>query len=140
MSVEFEIQTAIFTALTSSSSMTNAVNNAIYGEPPANKIYPYVCLNDIITLPHNRHGKLGYQSNISFFIYTQNGMLGDYEALNISGIMNSILNLKRLSLESSNLKMVVCKLDRDQIFRKDDIVGIEKRYDIIVHDENSNTY
>jgi hypothetical protein len=48
--------------------------------------------------------------------------------------------MKKLALESSNLTMIVCKLDRDSIFRKDDIIGVEKRYDVIVHDSTLNTY
>lgn len=140
MNIEFEVQTAIFSAMTSSSTLTNSVSNRIYGEMPANKEYPYIVLNDMVTLPHNRHGRLGYQINICFFIYTKPGLLGDYEATNISSYMNSILNMKKLALESSALTMVVCKLDRDSIFRKDDIIGIEKRLDVIVHDSTLNTY
>lgn len=136
--LEFEAQTALFSALTSSSDFMTAVSNKVFDTPPDNKPCPFVCLESTNSEPFNRHGKKGLNVYFTFEIYTQVDGLGSYTAKNIKGIMDDVLNMQIFDLETSNFKMDICKfMDSDTIKNKD-INGMSVIYHTILR--NTNNY
>lgn len=136
--LEFEVQTAIFTALTSSSSFMTAVSNKLFDTPPDNKSYTYVCLESTNSVPFNRHGKKGLIVYFTFEIYTQVNGLGSYIVKNIKGIMDDILNMKKFSLQTSSFRMDICKFVSSDTFKNKDINGMSVIYQAILR--NTSNY
>jgi len=134
-SAKFEAQTAIFSALTSSSAFMT-VAGSLYDTPPDNKTYPYVCLETSNETPFNRHNRKGWNVYMTFGIYTKPGLLGSYPTEQIKAAMDIALNLKRFSL-TGTLIMVICKFFSCNDFKNQDIQGANVTYHVIVHD-NAN--
>lgn len=134
--MEFEAQTAIFLALTSSSDFMTAVSNKLFETPPDNQPYTYVCLENTNSDPFNRHGKKGLNVYFKFDIYAQSEGLGSYEAKNIKGIMDDVLNLQKFSMESTNFSMDICKFVDSDTFKNKDINGMSVIYQAILRDTN----
>jgi hypothetical protein len=126
--LEFEAQTALFSALTSSSTFMTAVSNKLFDTPPDDKPYPYVCLSNTNDEPFNRHGKKGLNVYFTFEIYTQVDGLGSYTAKNIKGIMDDVLNMQVFNLETSSFKMDICKFVSKDTFKNKDITGMSVIY------------
>ena len=138
--IAFEVQTALVLALTSSSSFTTAINNRLYDNPPDNMDYPYVAIGDCIEIPFGSHARVGRELNMNFTVYTKPYELGSYSAKNIRGIMDSILNMKRFTMESTNTyEMVICKLDSYDQSKNKEVLSIDCRYNIIVNSKVNNT-
>jgi len=136
--LEFEAQTALFSALTSSATFMTAVSNKIFDTPPDNKAYPYVCLESTNNDPFNRHGKKGLNVYFTFEIYTNVGELGSYTAKNIKGIMDDVLNMKKFNLETASFKMDICKFANSDTFKNKDINGMSVIYMTILR--NTTNY
>ena len=134
--LEFEAQTTIFNALTSSSAFMTAVSNKIFDTPQDNQAEPYVCLENINSTPHNRHGKLGRNVYYTFGIYTQPYGLGTYEANNIHGIMDDVLDMKRLTMETSNFENHITKFFDSDTFKNKDRQGRLVTYHTILWNKN----
>lgn len=138
--IAFEVQTALVSALTSSSSFTNSINSRLYDNPSDNLDYPYVVIGDCIEIPFGSHQRVGRELNMNFTVYTRPYELGSYQAKNIRGIMDSVLNMKRFQMESTNTyEMVICKLDSYDQAKNKDIISIDCRYNIIVNSLVNNT-
>lgn len=135
----FEVQTALFNALTSSAALT-AVCNKIIDKPGDNENYPYICLEETNDIPANRHGYLGFDIFFSFGIYTQPGQLGMYPSKQIRGIMDSIINMKKFDLETDSNKMRVCKFFSGDEFQNNDVYGQIVTYEVIAHETVLNSY
>lgn len=136
--MEFEAQTALFYALTSSSDFMTAVSNRLFDTPPDNQPYTYVCLEKTSNEPFNRHGKKGLNVYFTFQIYAQSEGLGSYEIKNIKGIMDDVLNMQIFDLETSNFKMDICKFVGSDDSKNKDINVMSVIYQTILR--NTNNY
>ena len=105
----WEVQKAVVSAMTSSTTLTTLVSSKIYDEPPTNEDYPYIVVGNPTETGDNTLQKLGFNNTIICFIYTKPYGLGWYPATQIFDAMNAVLNAKRLPL--TNLNIVHCKND-----------------------------
>jgi len=134
VSSKFEVQTALFSALTSSSTLMSAINNNIYDHMPDNSGYPYVALAACSTLPANRHGRKGWRHLFTFEVATQPGTLGSYTREAIAGEIDKVLNLKTFNLTTTAYNLVKGQLVSDNDYEDNDIWGKNITYDFTVHD------
>jgi hypothetical protein len=74
----------------------------------------------------------------TFAIYTKPGELGTYTCKNIFDTMDNILNMKIFALETTTLKMRICKFFSYNEFKNDDIIGANVTYEVIVHNTIAN--
>lgn len=135
--LQFEAQTALFSALTSSTDFMTAVSNKLFDSPPDNKQYPYVCLSSSNDDPFNRHGKKGLYAFFTFEIYTKVDGLGSYSAKNIKRIMDDVLNMQKFDLETSTFKMDICRFISSDTFKNKDIDGMSVIYQTILRDTSN---
>lgn len=135
----FEVQTALYNALENSTNFMDLIQS-LSDKPSDNQNYPYVCLEEENELPANRHQYLGKQMFFSFGIYTKTGQLGTYIAKKIYNEMNTVLDMKKFILETSTLKMRICKLFNYEEFQNSDIIGAFVTYEVILHDTVENVY
>jgi hypothetical protein len=132
MSMEFECQKSVYTAMMANTTLTNLVSSRIYDEPPENLIYPYILIGGGGSIPHLRHEYDGIEDNFLITIFTQPGTLGFYPANEIAGEIKSSLHLKKLNISDSNLKNIITKeesLDRE---RAGQYRNIDLRYKMII--------
>lgn len=127
----FEAQTAIFKALTSSSSFTST-GAALYDTPPDNSAYPYVCVDNTNVRKMNRHSKKGWGIYLTLGIYTNPGLLGSYQMENIYSAIDDVVNLNRFDLESSDLYMTKITEVGNSSIRNSEIYTKALTYDIII--------
>jgi hypothetical protein len=106
----WDIQKSLVSVLTSSTSFTDLVGSSIFDEPPTNQNYPYVVITTPTEISDNTLTKIGFESTISFFIYTKPEGLGWYTCYKILDSMNAVLNIKKPTLD--NLNIVMCKMDQ----------------------------
>lgn len=128
MSASWEIQDALYTVLKNDSTLGNLIEG-IYDEPPTNQVQNYIVIGDSIENPDDNHSTLGYETYMTFVIYTKPAGLGYYPAKQIMARMNTLLNTKRFTL--TTLRMLLCEYDNHSTFKKDDIRGIRVRYKVL---------
>lgn len=125
----WEVQKAIVSTLTGSTTVTSLIGSAIYDEPPTNVQYPYVVVMDGEELPNDNHNRLGFEATCTLFIYTKSSGLGWYQAVKILDAFNEVLNRKRLELDT--LFCEICKLDNVIKNRVDETRILEVQYSVL---------
>lgn len=138
MSASWEVQKALYSALKGDTTFMGLINNKLYDEPPTNSSYPYVTCSDMIEISDNDLSHRGFEVSAIFSIYTKPAGLGFYQAKQILGAMNTVLNIKRFSL--TGYEMIVCKFDNAITERDDDIRIITVRYTVLVDSNTLITY
>jgi hypothetical protein len=138
MSASWEAQVSLYNALSGNSTFMNLIGSRLYDEPEANSTYPYVVIGDTIEIPDNRLLRNGFEVMMTFHIYTKPEGLGFYQAKKILEQMNSILNVKKLSMTSYT--MVICQLDNVLTERDDDKRIISARYKVIAHSDTNISF
>jgi len=131
MSATWEIQKAIYSALSGNSTFMDAIGNRLYDEPPVNLAYPYTVIGDVTEISDNRLYETGFEDTITLHIYTKPGSLGFKEAKQILEKMNDVLNLKVFDLTSYT--MLICKFENAMSFRDEDKRIISVRYRVIAN-------
>lgn len=137
-SAKFLIQSAIMSALTSSTAFMALVGSRVYDSPPDNLIYPYACIENCTTLPANRHQRKGWKHLFTFGVYTQPGLSGGYPTEVIYKEMDEVINLKKYALTGS-YTMITAQLVSKNDFKKNDIVGSNITYNLTVFDSSNVT-
>ena len=108
------------------------ISNRIYDEPPKNSVYPYVVMGDVTEIPDNRHNQLGYDVMATLYIHTKPGRSSFKPAKQILEDMNTVLNMKTLSMEGG-FTMIICKYENSETKRDGDKRIISVRYRVIAH-------
>ena len=134
MSAQWEAQKALYDQLSADSTFMNLIGDRLYDEPPTNNTYPYVVVGDAIEIPDDTILYRGYDTSVTFKIYTKPAGLGSYTSKQILEEMNRILNVKKFSMDS--LTMVICKFENALTDRDGDIRTMSVRYQVI-SDENT---
>lgn len=129
MSAQWEVQKALYTALSSDSAFMNKIGSRFYDEPPTNETFPYVTIGYMIENKYNRMNNEGYEISARFDIYTKSGRLGYKPAKEILVEMNRILNLKRFNLTGFN--MIQCYYETSDTERDEDKRILSARYTIL---------
>lgn len=135
MSATWEVQKALYDALSGNSTFMNLIGSKLYDEPPTDTDYPYVCISNATEISDNRLDKLGFEDTLTFSIYTKPSGLGFYTAKKILESMNSVLNVKRFSLTSFN--MLMCKIDNVSTLKDSDKRIILARYRVWAHSDTA---
>lgn len=128
MSATWEVQKAVYSTLKADSTFMNLIES-LTDEPPTNETYPYVIIGDGTETPDDNHSTLGFETYLNLIIYTKPAGLGYYTATQILERMNTLLNTKRLTLDT--LRMLLIVYDNSSKFRNKDIRGINVRYKIL---------
>jgi len=131
MSAMWETQKALYDTLSEDSTFMALINNRIYDEPPTNEQYPFVVIGESTEIRENRLNQIGYETTAIFTIYDKSGGLGTYNIKAIYDRMNTLLNMKRLSMD--NYTMVICMLDNAFTARDGDKRLMNVRYRVIAH-------
>ena len=134
MSAQWEAQKALYDQLSADSTFMNLIGSRLYDEPPTNNTYPYVVVGDAIEIPDNTLSYKGYDTSVTFTIYTKPAGLGSYTAKQILEEMNRILNMKKFSMDT--LTMIICKFENALTDRDGDIRTMSVRYQVL-SDENT---
>lgn len=129
MSAQWEVQKAIYTALSADSAFMTKIGSRLYDEPPTNETFPYVTIGYMIENKYNRFNNEGYEVSARLDIYTKSGRLGYKPAKEILVEMNRILNLKRFNLTGFN--MVQCYYETSDTERDEDKRILSARYTIL---------
>jgi len=129
----WEVQKAIYTALTANTNLMTLVSNRIYDEPPTNETYPYLVIGDAQEIDQNRLAYKGYEIQSTIVIYTKPAGLGFYTAKKIGEEVSNSLNCKKLHL--TGYTMVICKLDNSYTNREDDKRILTVRYMSLVDED-----
>ncbi len=134
----WEVQKAMYSALTSNTNLMALVSSRIYDEPPTDIAYPYIVLGDMVEIDQNRLAYRGFEISATFNIYTKVEGLGYYTAKKILEEMNNSLNCKKLPLTSYT--MVICKMDNSYTDREEDKRVLSAKYKIIVDNDTLITF
>jgi hypothetical protein len=129
MSAQWEVQKALYTALSADSAFMNKIGSRLYDEPPTNETFPYVTIGYMIENKYNRFNNEGYEISARLDIYTKSGRLGYKPAKEILVEMNRILNLKRFNLTGFN--MIQCYYETSDTERDEDKRILSARYTIL---------
>lgn len=129
MSAQWEVQKALYTALSSDSTFMTKIGSRLYDEPPTNETFPYVTIGYMIENKYNRFNNEGYEVSARLDIYTKSGRLGYKPAKEILVEMNRILNLKRFNLTGFN--MIQCYYETSDTERDEDKRILSARYTIL---------
>jgi hypothetical protein len=129
MSAQWEVQKALYTALSGDSAFMTKIGSRLYDEPPTNETFPYVTLGYMIENKYNRFNNEGYEVSARLDIYTKSGRLGYKPAKEILVEMNRILNLKRFNLTGYN--MIQCYYETSDTERDEDKRILSARYTIL---------
>ena len=129
MSAQWEVQKALYTALSADSAFMTKIGSRLYDEPPTNETFPYVTIGYMIENKYNRFNNEGYEISARFDIYTKSGRLGYKPAKEILVEMNRILNLKRFNLTGYN--MIQCYYETSDTERDEDKRILSARYTIL---------
>lgn len=132
MSAQWEVQKALYTALSSNSTFMTKIGSRLYDEPPTNETFPYVTIGYMIENKYNRMNNAGYEISARIDIYTKSGRLGYRPAKEILAEMNRILNLKRFNLIGFN--MVQCYYETSDTERDEDKRILSVRYTVLCQD------
>ena len=129
MSAQWEVQKAIYTALSADSAFMTKIGSRFYDEPPTNETFPYVTLGYMIENKYNRFNNEGYEITARLDIYTKSGRLGYKPAKEILVEMNRVLNLKRFNL--TGYYMIQCYYETSDTERDGDKRILSVRYTIL---------
>lgn len=129
MSAQWEVQKALYTALSGDSAFMTKIGSRLYDEPPTNETFPYVTIGYMIENKYNRFNNEGYEVSARLDIYTKSGRLGYKPAKEILVEMNRILNLKRFNLTGFN--MIQCYYETSDTERDEDKRILSARYTIL---------
>jgi hypothetical protein len=132
MSAQWEVQKALYLALSSDNTFMTKIGSRLYDEPPTNETYPYVKIGYMTESKYNRLDNKGFEISATINIYTKSGRLGFKPAKEILVEMNRILNQKRFSLTGFN--MIQCYFEYSDNNRIDDKRIITSNYTIIVQE------
>jgi len=124
----WEIQKSLVSTLTSSTTLSSIIGSKIYDEPPTNQQYPYIVVTAPTEVSDNTLNRIGFESTLTFFIYTKPEGLGWYQAETILDAMNEVLNVKKPTL--ANLDIRFCKNDEVSYEKIEDKRIIISRYRI----------
>ena len=130
MSCLWEVQKAIYTALSGDSTFMALVFNRLYDEPDTNEEYPYVIIGNCVENKRNILNGIGYEVYMDIRIYTKPFGLGYYEAKTILNRMNTILNFKKFSM--TGFTMVNCQYENSYTDKENELRIISARYKILV--------
>ena len=103
MSAQWEVQKAIYTALSTDTAFMTKIGSRLYDEAPTNEAFPYVTLGNMTEIKYNRLVNKGYEISARIDIYTKTGRLGYKPAKEILVEMNRVLNQKRFSMTGYNM-------------------------------------
>ena len=103
MSAQFEVQKAIYIALSADSTFMNKIGSRLYDEAPTNETFPFVTLGSMNEIKYNRLVNKGFEITAKLDIYTKSGRLGFKPAKEILIEMNRVLNQKSFNLTGFNM-------------------------------------
>lgn len=132
MSAQWEVQKAIYTALSSDTTFMTKIGSRLYDEPPTNESFPYVVLGQMIENKYNRFNSKGFEIFSRLDIYTKTGRLGFKPAKEILVEMNRLLNQKIFSL--TGYSMIQCYYENSDTARDEDKRIITVRYTVLVQE------
>lgn len=132
MSAQWEVQKAIFTALSTDSAFMAKIGSRLYDEPPTNETFPYVQIGYMQEGKFNRLLNKGFDITAILNIYTKSGRLGFKPAKEILVEMNRVLNQKRFSMTGFN--MIQCYFEYADNNRIDDKRIITATYKILTQE------
>jgi hypothetical protein len=138
MSAQWEAQVALYDALMANSTFTTLISSRLYDEPPTNSAYPYVVIGNTTEITDNRLNYNGFDVTITFDIFTKPGGLGFWQAKKILEAMNTVLNVKKMSM--SNYTMLICQFVNSITDRDDDIRIISARYRVLCHSDTAISF
>lgn len=125
----WEVQKAIYTALSTDSTFMTKIGSRLYDEPPTNETFPYVTIGNMFETRNNKLLSKGFEIRARIDIYTKSGRLGYKPAKEIQVDIDRVLNLKRFNLDSYN--MVQCFLESSDTERDEDKRILSSRYVIL---------
>lgn len=132
MSAQWEVQKALYTALSTDSAFMNKIGSRLYDEAPTNSTFPYVSLGYMIENKYNRLLSKGFQISATIDIYTKSGRLGYKPAKEILVEMNRVLNQKRFPVTGYN--MIQCYFEASNTERDEDKRIITAQYIILIQE------
>lgn len=132
MSAQWEVQKAIYTALSSDSAFMTKIGSRFYDEAPTNESFPYVTLGNMNEIKYNRLTNKGFEISARIDIYTKSGRLGYKPAKEILVEMNRILNQKRFNMTGFN--MIQIYFETSDTERDGDKRIITARYTVLTQE------
>lgn len=134
MSATWEVQKALYTALSADSVFMNKIGSRLYDEPPTNETYPYVVLGNMIEMRYNRILNKGSEITARFDIYTKAGRMGFRPTKEINFELDRVLNHKIFGLNQSGYRMIQCFFSNSATERDEDKRIISAYYTILVQE------
>lgn len=132
MSAQWEVQKALYTALSTDSAFMTKIGSRLFDEPQTNETYPYVQIGYMNEQRWNRLTNKGFEITATINIYTKAGRLGFKPAKEILVEMNRVLNQKVFAM--TGYKMVQCYFDYSDNNRIDDKRIVTANYIIITQE------
>lgn len=132
MSAQWEVQKAIYTALSTDSAFMTKIGSRLYDEAPTNESFPYVTLGNMTEIKYNRLTNKGFEISARIDIYTKSGRLGYKPAKEILVEMNRILNQKRFNMIGFN--MIQIYFETSDTERDGDKRIITARYTVLTQE------
>jgi len=132
MSATWEVQKAIYTALSSDTNFMTKIGSRLYDEPPTDESYPYVVIGNNSEIKFNKLSSIGYEILFNLIIYTKSGRLGFKTAKEILVEMNRVLNRKKFNM--ATLTMIQCYYENSDTDRDEDKRIINARYTILIEE------
>lgn len=132
MSAQWEVQKAIYTALSTDSAFMTKIGSRLYDEAPTNESFPYVTLGNMTEIKYNRLTNKGFEISARIDIYTKSGRLGYKPAKEILVEMNRILNQKRFNMTGFN--MIQIYFETSDTERDGDKRIITARYTVLTQE------
>jgi hypothetical protein len=129
LSAQWEVQKALYDALSADSAFMTKIGSRLYDEPPTNETFPYVTLGYMIENKYNRMNNKGFEITARIDIYTKSGRLGYKPAKEILVEMNRVLNLK--SFELNGFFMIQCYYETSDTERDEDKRILSVRYTVL---------
>jgi hypothetical protein len=116
MSAGWEVQKSHYDAMVADTTLS-AMVTSITDEPVTDQEYPYIVIGQMTEVADNRHRRLGYIVTHTIHIYTKPAGLGFYPAKKILERLNTVLNMKRFSMDTLHMLVTVY----EQAFTERDI-------------------
>jgi hypothetical protein len=132
VSAQWEVQKAIYTALSTDNTFMTKIGSRLYDEPPTNESFPYVTIGQMVENKYNRFNSKGFEVIARIDIYTKSGRLGFKPAKEILIEMNRILNQKILTL--TGYTMIQCYFDNSDTERDEDKRILSANYIVLVQE------
>ena len=132
MSAQWEVQKALYTALSSDSAFMTKIGSRLWDEAPTNETFPYVTLGFMVEDKYNRLLSKGYTVSATIDIYTKSGRLGYKPAKEILVEMNRVLNQKRFAVTGYN--MIQCYFETANTERDEDKRIVSAQYTILIQE------